>query len=368
MARSLHALPFELEGERLVVAMLDPWDKHALGELARATHREILPRVARYAELGRAIEDQHPMTNQARRAPASDDEPVLELVQRRKPQEAVNAAPSEAEPILPLVRRKSVPTPGVPAKRTFERPRESANKRSFQGTETAEYSLDGVAEPAAAEPAAAEPAVTKPAVTKPAATANEPGRVAPPTPAPEPHALDSWGPLSESRPPAPPPRMASLPELGQTLAELRDATSRDEVVRVSTQAVCAIAHGAVLLAVRRDVLKGWDGQGPGVSPEAVRNLWIPVRSPGLLRDVLESGEHHVGPHGDTAADQLFRAAIAGGNGTLVVEGLKVAGRTVALLCADGVAGGPRAIERVEVLAQATAQALERLVREAKRER
>jgi hypothetical protein len=114
------------------------------------------------------------------------------------------------------------------------------------------------------------------------------------------------------------------------------------------------------------VLKGWDGRGQGVSSEAVRNLWIPVRSPGLLRDVLESGDHHVGPHGDTAADQLFRAAIAGGNGTLVIEGVRVAGRTVALLCADGVTDHPRAIERVEVVARATAEALERLVREAKR--
>ncbi|NOY92902.1 MAG: hypothetical protein GXP55_17090, partial [Deltaproteobacteria bacterium] len=79
MARSLQTLPIALEGEALVVAMLDPWDAHALEELTRMTGRPILARVARHGELVRAIEDRHPLTNRARRAPPSE-EPVLELV------------------------------------------------------------------------------------------------------------------------------------------------------------------------------------------------------------------------------------------------------------------------------------------------
>jgi len=392
MARSLHALPIAVDGQALVVAMLDPWDKHALRELTRVTGREILPRVARHLELLRAIEQRHPMTNRAQRSRVSSEEPVLELVRRRAPAGSVNQAPSAPEPVMPLVRRKAVPTPAVPPQRTFERPHE--NQRTFSGRRTAEY------KPAPTPPTPAPPtqAAAKTGASAPKTRASAPQTRADSAgasrkdpfgepehdvvpvlerpawenrrssaPPPEPHPLDSWGPLSESRPPpAAPEASVTLPQLGPTLTALRDASTRDELVAIATEATCALARGAVLLAIRRDVLKGWDGRGPGVSAEAVRNLWIPVKSPGVLRDVVQSGEHHVGPYGDTAADQLFRAAIAGGNGTLVVEGLKVAGRTVALLCADGVTGGPRAVERVEVIAQATAEGLERLVREAKR--
>jgi len=391
MARALCALPVALHGDELEVAMLVPWDEHAIHEIRRATGRQVRPRAALLTELLAAVERCHPLTNVARRSAPEPDEPVLELVQRRRsPEERVNRA--DGDDALPLVRKKAVKTQVSPPHRTFERPRE-ARAPTFRGSETAEYQSSDLApppeptpeptpEPEPTPPPEATPpaslsasaAASLPSVDKLAATANVRTRgtkrqvpdAAVPT-RKEPHPLDSWGPLSESKPPPARTREArTIPDVGPALAALREADDRDALIRAATGAAALVARGAVLLAVRRDVLKGWDGEGPGVSPEAIRNLWIPVHSPGVMRQVVERGEGYRGPHGDSAADQLFRAAIAGSDGTLVVEPVRVASRVVALICADDVHYQEAGAERIAVLAQATAKGLERLLRQKKR--
>ncbi|MEM9070942.1 MAG: hypothetical protein AAGE52_20700 [Myxococcota bacterium] len=148
-------------------------------------------------------------------------------------------------------------------------------------------------------------------------------------------------------------------ELTGVLADIRRSESRDEIVRLACEAAATFARSAVFLALRRGVLRGWDGVGVGVAPDALRNLWIPKTSPSMLQDVVESGEGRFGPYGTSAADNLYRAATGSRGGQIAVQPVLVRTKVVAVLCADDVdAKGARG---AEILAQSVGKAFQRLI-------
>lgn len=164
----------------------------------------------------------------------------------------------------------------------------------------------------------------------------------------------------------PPPRAAKLPEVGGTLSAIRASRDRDEVVDLACQGALSVSRAAVLLALRKSVLKGWGGAGAGISPDAVRNLWIPTSSPSMFRDVVGKREPYHGPSGTAAADGLFRAALGSRGGPVSLHPVVVAGKLVAVLAADDVRFGDKGRERVETLARAVSEAFERIILDGKR--
>ncbi len=147
---------------------------------------------------------------------------------------------------------------------------------------------------------------------------------------------------------------------------MRASRDRDEVVELACHGALTVSRAAVLLALRKGVLKGWDGAGAGLSRDAVRNLWLPTSSPSMFRDVMQTGEPYVGAPGTSAADGLFRAAIGGRGGVVVLMPIGVGGKVVAVLAADDVTFGPLGVERIEILARAVGEAFERIIVQRKR--
>jgi hypothetical protein len=167
---------------------------------------------------------------------------------------------------------------------------------------------------------------------------------------------------SEELPSAPP----SFPEIGSTLAAMRVARDRDEVVRLACEGAVTVARAAVFLALRKDVLKGWDGAGDAITRDGVRNLWIPTTSPSTFKNVIDSREPYVGPYGTAIADGLFRAAVGSRGGMVAAHPIAVGDRVVGVLAIDDlVAHGSVPGHRIELLAHAVAEAFKRIIAEKK---
>lgn len=169
--------------------------------------------------------------------------------------------------------------------------------------------------------------------------------------------------VRESRPPR---SAAKIPEIGGTLAAMRAARDRDEVVTLACQGALTVSRAAVLLALRKTVLKGWGGAGAGVSMDAVRNLWIPTSSPSMFRDVVARLEPYHGSPGTAAADGLFRATLGSRGGPVSVHPVLVGSKLVGVLAADDMRFGEDGRDRIETIARAASEALERIIVDSKK--
>jgi hypothetical protein len=163
--------------------------------------------------------------------------------------------------------------------------------------------------------------------------------------------------------PKPPIRSAAVApgDLGLFLAGLRGAVSRDDALRTACEAALTVGGTAVFLGVRKGLLVGWDGLGPGISRDALRNLWIPVTTPSVLKRVIDSGAPHWGPHGAAPADQLFRAATGCRGSKLAVHAVFAGDKAMGLLCVDDPRYAESGQERLAVLTHALGEALKRLI-------
>ncbi len=326
MATAFLVLPLRTSGEAVEVAMADPSDLRALSELRKVLARPVQARPARVSALREALARAYPHTPTRPPAPTP----------------------------LELVRRKPVPH--------SQRPREDGGAERPGAHATVDHT--GPPPPPAtvdhAGPSPAERELTAARWGEPRVSSKPPRTILSDHEA-------SWSDLVASSAEEAPTRALrpTLAELGGTLALLRTSDDRDAIVRLACDSAAGVARTTVFLALRKGVLRGWEGVGQ-VSPGAVRNLWIPASSPSVFKKVIDTGQPHHGLHGTTAADKLFRAATGSRGASLVVEPIRVGDRVVALLCADDPRHGEPGLERLEALASAVGTALERLIIEAKR--
>lgn len=318
-----------------------------------------------------------------------DDEPAMPLV-RHKPQ-LTPATGLRSERPADVVVVKTFANPD--AKRAqWVRPTDEAPAHTAEYRRPAAAALADANRPAERKTAPMMKAVDPDVTRVPSAPSSAPAPItvvvddAPPRPS-EPAApeerwdLPSPPPAIEARSPSNPPRArdtganklgaraaAELPtlkaapgEIGSVLAAIRGAEDRDLVVKLACEGSTSVARTAVFFALRKGVLKGWDGAGPGIRRDSVRNLWIPTSSPSTFKKVLDTRQGHVGPYGTSIADGLFRAAVGSRGGDLMIQPVLVGGKPVGFLCADDLRPGPIGAHRVEVLAQAVADAFVRII-------
>ena len=365
LAYAMQALPLASHQDTLELAMCDPSDVHARRELARATGRVIRPRVAPVSLLRDALAEIYPDEAPSERF---DSETPLSLTRTKR-------AASEPEEALLLTRQKT-PSAVMRFPKPQETPSSAPPPPPTSRPSDAVHPFESAALPAESE-GPSSPRATSGA---PAADVTSPPRG--PASIIPPHEA-SWGDLRSEEPPhpapttpaQPPPRKATLrnvappatppPEIGAVLAGVRRSSNRDEIVRLACEGALTVSRSAVFLALRRGVLRGWEARGSGVSPDAIRNLWIPATSPSMFRAVVDAREPHRGAYGSSAADNLYRAATGSRGGQIEIHPVCVAGRTVAVLCADDVQHGAAGSERIELLAHVVGLALKRLVSQKK---
>lgn len=162
--------------------------------------------------------------------------------------------------------------------------------------------------------------------------------------------------------------VTKMPEIGDTLVAIRASEDRDEVVTLACQGALTVSRAAVLLALRKTVLKGWAGAGAGVSMGAVRNLWIPTSSPSMFRDVVAKKDAYNGAPGTAAADGLFRAALGSRGGSVSLQPVMVGTKLVAVFAADDMRFGEEGHQRIETIARAISEAFERIIMASKKRR
>ncbi|MEM7433514.1 MAG: hypothetical protein AAF436_00085 [Myxococcota bacterium] len=304
-AHDLCAVPLRPSPAGAVVAMADPTDAGAIDRLAEALGGPILPTVARLSDLLDALDQLYP-----------GDRPTVVS-------DPMSAARSKRPSgVVPLIQDKPEPV---------------AHTRD--GTQP---SLD---------PKLAGLAHTASSVWDRAWDRNTGVESAPPNDdaQDEPQAHDK--PMVEAVQTSTTPEAPNLSELGR-------ASTRDEVVRVACEACLAHASGAAFLALRKGVFRGWGGAGPHVTSASIRSLWVPASNPSVLSDVVHRGTSFRGPHGQTAADHLLRAAIGSQGRDIFVTPVRIGERTCGLLCASDPVADARAIEEV---ASAMGRALQRLI-------
>ena len=414
MALDFLALPIREATDGVVVAMAAPSDGHIVSELARVLGARVLATVARPSQIEARLRALLPDARLAPSPQPAPEAPVLELTQRR-PRTSTTfdtgfRAPdrtkdgklgprlslSTDEVAMPLVRHKpsSLPrateTPATLPPRNVAQPvlptpksalassdwRRGSDRRST----TAELIPAQVGPPREKRASAISAANLELALHGAVERASEPPK--PKSVAPL-QAEERWD--LPSTPPAPIASLAKEPanklssrgsvdlptvkaspgDIGTILSSMRGASDRDEVVRLACEGATSVARAAVFFALRKGVLKGWDGAGPGVRRDSVRNLWIPTSSASTFKKVLETKAGIVGPYGTTVADGLFRAAVGSRGGDFMVQPVSVAGKIVGMLCVDDLRPGPLGAHRVEVLAQAIGDGFVRVISAAK---
>jgi len=398
MSEELGVLPIGRAGDTLSVAMVDPSNGHAIDEVGFYTGCKVVPLVARPSDLdwARALlyppaKDTAPLSVPLalQPSPEPDDDAVLDLVTRRRPQAAPrhpgsNAGGVEVTSVIALTRPKVpsaddwvAPEPERITRDTPVTPWESWEAIEEPETELVGEDLVPVSTEVrsvvrrAAPPAS--PPVVNPAKPRPSETVAEERaaimreRVAsvvtgvheiPPARRPSGTLAVSPATAAPSIPPD-----ADVPSL---LARLHRTTDRDEAISLAVTAVARACRRAALFVVKKAVAQGWEARGEGVVGGAIRNVWIPVSSPSVLRLATTSLEPYVGPVEDTIANGILMAALGRRADRVGVWPVVVRERAIAVLYADGF--GAEALPQVDEVVHELAQSFERIILDEKARR
>lgn len=370
--------------DTLSVAMVDPSNGHAIEEVGFFTGCTVVPLVARPSDLDWARALLYPPTKITAPLPVplevvrddEEEDAILDLVTRRHPQDAPpprgsNEGSVEATGVIALTR------PKVPTLEDWEDELEPMRDTPVTGWESWD--------PPAGEAVAPDPG---PIATEVRPVKRAARRPTLPNPAPAPIAVP---PKDEDRAESlvtgvheiPPSRRSSSVPIGSSpataapaiapeadaatlIARLHRSTDRDEVISLAVAVVAKACRRAALFVVKKAVAQGWDARGEGVVGGAIRNVWIPVSSPSVLKLAATSLEPYVGPVEDTIANGILMAALGRRADRVGVWPVVVRERAIAILYADGF--GPEALVRVDEVVHELALAFERIILEDKARR
>ncbi len=396
LAVDMLALPLRKSASGLHVAMADPSDVHAVRELRQKTGVAILPVVAPVKALTTILDARFPNEWAEARERRTDPEQhaPIALVRRRDTPAAGADIQDSFDSVVPLTHHRRG---GVLPKSGFPMQGEARKKRRDTADfEVPQHLREEAAEALVEAEAEAEAEVTRDTLVdelRPDDAREGVGRDTLETIGtalresvrPE---GGGWGDLDEApgtnniarraaRAHAILPRRlpnaesASLNweaapreagDLSAILATIRAAKTKEEVIRHACRGLAPLGRCSLLLVLSKGILKGKEIVGGGLPRDAVLNLWIPSTSRSLLARVLETGEPYLGPHGQTSADAVFRAALGSRGGDVLLMPVVLSGKAVAVLALDEpVADAVVLLERAEVVARATADGFRRLI-------
>lgn len=149
--------------------------------------------------------------------------------------------------------------------------------------------------------------------------------------------------------------------IDRTMDELRKCTNRDVVVHLACIGAATVSRCAVFLARHGDTLKGWDGVGAGITRDTIRNLWLPMSSPSIFRDVVIHAQGYNGLAGVSAVDILFQTVIGSLSHEITVRPIALHKRVIALLYAEEVKYGDVGHKRISEIEENVVRTFENIV-------
>jgi hypothetical protein len=349
-ADQLEVVPLRLAGRRLAVLCADPRDLPRLDAVAFATGKAIEPVVVPEARLWALLRAHYGVERQLR----GIDVPWARAA---RPPPASVLPPSLAAAVGDLI-----------AEEEFE---------AMYQQLTPETARPGA--PAAPRlPPSPAPASRPLAETPRRETAAPPPRPGGITPPPLPRRAPASDPLF-SFPPAPPvsarvvvpaaPLVLPPLPFAEAVAALARVSDRSAIAAVVLRHARSHFRRALLLSVHPRSADGWQGLGDGLTPERVARVHVPLGEPGVVRTVVESRSHFLGPLARTDANiALLRALGDGAPKTSFAMPVLARGRVVNVLYADDGRGrmvNPDGLGELLILSSKIAQSYDGLVARAR---
>jgi hypothetical protein len=165
--------------------------------------------------------------------------------------------------------------------------------------------------------------------------------------------------------PAPAPLRREPTTFAVAATLLDEATERDEIGRILLTFLRQFFDRVVLLAVRGDSVRGWLGAGDGVDRERLDDLAIPFDRASVFLNLRQGSPLHLGPLPPMPAHRPLLAALGGGDppGPCLLLPVRLGGRLAAVIYGDreGAPVGGIDLDGLRRLAEQASIALERCI-------
>jgi hypothetical protein len=167
--------------------------------------------------------------------------------------------------------------------------------------------------------------------------------------------ITARGPFAPNAPPMP------FNEAASSLAAIRSAATRDEVIDRVVAGARAVARRVAVFVVRRDQLHGWSCSPDFGDALALRSVRIPLAAPTLLARAM-NGETHLGRLARNDANAPLLAVMRALPNEVAVTGVRLEGRTALVIVACDLGDTMLATKRLDELGRAAGDALANVLR------
>jgi Type II secretion system (T2SS), protein E, N-terminal domain len=158
----------------------------------------------------------------------------------------------------------------------------------------------------------------------------------------------------------PAPKRVRAPDAGPVLEALRQATSRDDVIRVAMKGMRLAARRIAVFAVKRDAFTGWACNVDLGDADELRDVKVPIEQPSVLATATATAIY-LGPIPATPAHEGLLRVMDRASGDVAAVAVRVAGRPVLVLLCDELDDTLTGTRYLVELARSVGEALTRLL-------
>jgi len=164
----------------------------------------------------------------------------------------------------------------------------------------------------------------------------------------------------DDAPPEPAPKRVRAPDAGPVLEALRQATSRDDVIRVAMRGMRLVARRIAVFAVKRDAFTGWACNVDFGDAEDLHEVKTPIDQPSVLATATATAIY-LGPIPATPAHEGILRVMERASGDVAAVAVRVAGRPVLVLLCDDLEDTLTGTRYLVDLSRSVGEALTRLL-------